>query len=375
MTTLLEIKEKMLKELPPSEDANYLREKLSEIGKNPKRPLGKLNPWAYWIELTRGCNLSCAFCPVRTFQKEEGYNFMSRDTWINLLKVMQEVTPRIRIEFGNGGEPTMHPQILEFLSLAREIVPKIQLSTYTNGVKLIKGELTYKQLFDAGLNGAFVDMYSPLAKHQKLAEESGYEWAYRGDKTRKRDTSKFIFNYVADRYPDKRTIWLVDNPGNWEEDRIKKKKRHTWLNSLDWKAAEKIGLKPTRPEDVPQRRCDIPSRFISVNWDGTFLFCCHDMMRKSVKNFGNINNGITDFMDFWVGKYMQETRKLLHFKNRAGHDLCSKCSFTRNRGDIPPYPEEFYNHYYEKGKWSAVDVKVEKPFVKEPEPVLFNIGE
>ena len=284
----------MLKKLPPSEDANYIREKLSEIGKNPKRPLGKLNPWAWFIEPVRGCNLSCAFCTLKLIQKtEKAYKFITKETWGNILEVIAEVSPFTKLEMANAGEPTLHPELLDLIAMTRKRLPRIQITSYTNGVRLMKGEITYRQLFDAGLNMIFVDMYSPLEKHQKLAEASGEEWYYKYDK---KPDQKDVFTNHAQKDPDIKLICLAENPGNWPNRRFSAGRYHTFLNDLDWPVAKKMGLEPVKI--APKRRCDQANRHVNINWDGTYLFCCFDMLRNSVNNFGNINNGLEDFMEF-----------------------------------------------------------------------------
>lgn len=369
---LSKIKEALLKD-----STGQMAEVIRTIDINPKRPLGKLNPWAWWIEITRGCNLSCDFCPTRLFPKGE-IQFMKKDIWISLLKVIQELTPYSRLEFGNAGEPTLHPDFLEYLSLARKICPDIQILTYTNGTLLINKKLTYKQLFDAGLNMIFLDMYAPFAEHKKLAEESGYYW-YHQD--RKPKDAPSIFTYQKN--PDAHIIMLANNPYNWSKRKLGRGYLQTFLNDLDWKSAERFGLSPIIK--APNRRCDLPCKFVNVNYDGTYVFCCFDYMRHTVNEFGNIKNGLMDFFNFWLGQYMQDARKRLYYKNRNSHEYCSKCSFTSIRCDIPHWKPDRLNEYWDNAKWNKikyepehkdkerVELKKPTPRPKTQSKLFFNI--
>jgi hypothetical protein len=113
-----------------------------------------------------------------------------------------------------------------------------------------------------------------------------------------------------------------------------------------------VSLQPvTKP---PSRRCNIPSKFVSVNYDGTFPFCCFDYMRHTVQKFGNINNGIEDFFKFWLGSYMQTTRKKLDMKDRESHEWCSKCRFTSIRCDIP-YWRAGMKQYWNGKAWRSTE--------------------
>ena len=337
--SLLEIKEELLKNCPSLE----IEEVLKSVGVKTRRPLGKLNPWAWWTEIVRGCNISCDFCPSRLFEKDK-IDFMEEKTWISLLKVINEVTPYSRLELCNAGEPTLHPQLLEFLSIAREICPNLQILMFTNGTQITSGKVTYKELFDAGLNMIFLDMYSPFEKHKKLAEESGYYWYHQDDKPK---DAPGIFTYQND--PNINVIMFAENPNSWSKRKLGRGYLHTFLNDLDWSVASKFGLEPVI--EAPSRRCDFPNKFVTTNYDGTFAFCSFDYMRHTVNNFGNINGGIKDFFEFWLGSYMQDVRLKLYNKDRNSHEYCSKCRFTSIRCDIPYWKPELLTHYWDGNDW------------------------
>jgi len=328
----------------------YLKEPLltyiDNIGKNPHKPLGRLNPWAWWVEITRGCNLRCDFCPTRLFPKNYR-RFMKKDTWVSLLKTISKVTPHTRLELCNAGEPTLHPNFLEYIKLAREICPQLQILTYTNGTQILNGNLTYKQLFDAGLNMIFLDMYAPLEKHKALLRKSGYCWYYQDDKPKEAPS---IFTYRNN--PDAHIVMLAESPYSWSKRKLGRGYLQTFFNDLDWPAAKKFGLVPVT--EPPQRRCDLPNKFININWDGTFVFCCFDYMRHSVDKFGNIKNRLDDFFSFWLGKYMQDTRRKLYNKDRNSHEWCSKCRFTSIRCDIPYWKPELLDQYWNGKKWKTL---------------------
>lgn len=312
---------------------------------NKKRPLGKFNPWAWWVEITRGCNIKCGHCPTVLFP--EGYReYMPRDVWVSMLKVINEITPYSRLELCNAGEPTLHPDLLEYLHIARKICPNLQILTYTNGTMLTNGKLTYKQLFDAGLNMVFVDMYAPFEKHKQIAEQSGYYWFFQDDKPK---DAPNIFQYQNN--PNAHYIMLANPPSKWSKRKLGRGYLQTFFNDLDFEQAAKFGIKPVT--QAPNRRCDLPYKFVNVNWDGTFIFCCFDYMRHTVNEFGNIKEGVDGFMKFWLGKYMQHTRQKVNAKDRNSHEYCCKCRFTAIRCDIPCWKNEgIIDKYWDGVKWN-----------------------
>ena len=325
MRALTEIRDMMLRSGLTSKK---MRDAVRSFCKNPKRPLGKLNPWTWWPELVRGCNLSCVFCPARLIEKN-AWNFMDEKVWTALVETVAELTPYGRINFAMLGEPTLHPKLFDFVRLARKRAPHVQITTYTNGVRLISGEVTYKQLFDSGINCVFIDMYAAYDAHRKLAEESGYEWYHEAEKP---ESIKNVFEYVDD--PERHTIRLSENPYNWSKRKMGRGEFHTFLNSLDWKAAEKFDITPVT--DPPRRRCDQPSKMVNVNYDGSFQVCCAAAMSKKwTTKLGNILGGTEAFLAFWLGEYMQDVRLKVDHKDRAAHELCKTCAYVTIRSDIP----------------------------------------
>lgn len=310
---------------------------IKSINKNKKKPLGKFSPWAWCLEPVRGCNLACWHCPARLFPK--GYKFMSKETWINVWKIIKEVTPYCRVEMANSGEPTLHPDFLEFISIARQISPHSQIQITTNGTTLIKKKITYQQLFTAGVNIVYVDMYAPKEKHISLAEKSGYNfYEYYKKSDNNRPSAWTYHNDQKIQF-----IALSETPDNWPAQKINKGGLGTFLNNIDFEEAKKFNIFPII--DAPIRRCNQPMKYVQVVADGTYLFCCQDVF-NTAKITQNVNGGIEDFIKFWLGGYIQYTRKTLFEKNRRGHPICKNCGIIFSRCDMKLWKEDMFSVIY-----------------------------
>lgn len=331
---------------------------------NKKRPLGKYSNTSWTIEPVYGCNLACGCCATRLFPRNR-YYFMKINIWKKVIKLIKELTPYTRVDFANAGEPLLHPNIIKILKIGREISPYSFFEIITNGTMLLKNKITYKELFKAGANIIYVDMYSPLEKHIKLAKKSGYDYYIRAKKTKK-DPAAWTYHSNM----NIKCIVLQENPLNWSNQK-KKIYFSTFFNNLDWKEAKKFGIRPVKK--APNRRCNQPFRTVNVSYDGYYTFCCFDFMRYIYGSLGNIKDGIEGFINFWLGKYMQEVRKLLHNKDRNSHPLCSKCAFTSSRGDIPCWNEESLNYYWENNKWYKNKIKINKNISNKKIHKLINI--
>jgi 7,8-dihydro-6-hydroxymethylpterin dimethyltransferase len=83
------------------------------------------------IEVTNACNLRCPTC----FATAEGHDFLSLEEVSFMLDefIRHEGHPEV-VQF-SGGEPTIHPQILEIIGQAREKDIKYVMIN-TNGIKM-----------------------------------------------------------------------------------------------------------------------------------------------------------------------------------------------------------------------------------------------
>ena len=269
---------------------------------------------------------------------------MTLETWEQMIDVIRRVSPICRVEIGNAGEPTLNPRFLDFCSSLRQMCPSLQMLTYTNGTTLIDGTISYKDMFDAGLNVVYVDMYAPVDKHEELAKKSGYLYIIDGQEN---NYNFNVFEYQGN--PNFHAIRFSPNPSKWAQKKYATGKLHTFLNNLDWDIALRRGMIPVITP--PNRRCDIPTKFPTVLYDGSYAFCCLDFMRETAGKLWNVSDGVEGFFKYWLGKYMQQGRKFLFEKNRQRHPLCSRCSLTTPRCDIAWWPEELLQHYWNGKKW------------------------
>jgi hypothetical protein len=134
----------------------------------------------------------------------------------------------------------------------------------------------------------------------------------------------------------------------------------TYLNEIDFDLALPHGVTPCL--SAPNRKCDQPSKYANICWDGKYVFCCVDFMRLSIKHkLGDVSTGVKGFMNFWLGKYMQSTRQMLSRKNRNAHDLCSKCNMCGSRSDVAFWDENTLNQYYKNDEWFDLETGVDTP--------------
>ncbi len=83
------------------------------------------------IEITNHCNLECPICIV---QNRHNYN-MTTEEFARILDGLVEKEGVLETINLSGGEPTLHPQFMEFLDMARAKTEISRVSISTNGLK------------------------------------------------------------------------------------------------------------------------------------------------------------------------------------------------------------------------------------------------
>src|SRR5262245_5888570 len=84
------------------------------------------------IEITNHCNLECPICIV---QNRHNYN-MTREEFAKILDGLVEKEGNLETINLSGGEPTLHPNFLEFLDMARAKTEISRVSISTNGLRV-----------------------------------------------------------------------------------------------------------------------------------------------------------------------------------------------------------------------------------------------
>jgi len=323
------------------------------------KPLGNTSPWGWLIEPAFGCNLKCGHCCAELIPEDKkgdatlapkvSADLMDYDTWCSAYKIINKVSPTVRVDLcGFVGEPTLHPHLTDWLSVARELAPLVQIQITTNGTMLRNGKVNYKSLLDAGANIIYTDQYGPNSEFEKLAKESGYPYYQYYDKPEGAPTP---WKYYG---PHLKMIVLMDPPHKWPKSRFNANLLGNWYGNLNWKKGKSFGMKPL--EEPLTRRCNQPFLYVSVAANGNYLLCCQDGMHTFDGMFENVSEGVGGFRNFWYGEKMQVIRRRLRNKDRAATpEACGKCNITFSRSDFKHWQKEQMDIWYQDGKWNQFD--------------------
>ena len=270
---------------------------------------------------------------------------MDENTWRHTWQIIAELTPTCRIDLCLGGEPTLNPDLVEYLKIARTISPLSQIQITTNGTMLLNERITYEQLLTAGANIIYTDMYGSRDNYREMAQQSGFPW-YEYYNAPKGAPSPWTYYG-----PEFKIIVLQEQPENWPKSRFRAGMLGTWYNHLDWDAAKRFGLSPvTEPLN---RRCNQPFLYVNVDSHGQYLLCCQDNTGETAGLFGGVHEGVGGFKKFWFGKEMQTIRRRLRQKDRAGTSQCSRCCVTFSRCDFIHWKDIEVCVWWDGSEWQT----------------------
>jgi uncharacterized radical SAM superfamily Fe-S cluster-containing enzyme len=109
-------------------------------------------PCTVLFEITQRCNLGCPVCFAGSGfveAKDSG----PLDLLLKQLDYIRQMSGKVVLQF-SGGEPTLHPNLLELVNKAASLFPAVQLNT--NGIKLASDPDLATNLVKAGLSWVFL---------------------------------------------------------------------------------------------------------------------------------------------------------------------------------------------------------------------------
>lgn len=128
----------------------------------------KLDLRRLYVEITNYCNLSCKMCFRNEWSEKEG--FMDEDLFRKIIFQAEKFPELSEIFFGGIGEPTVHPNFLEFLDLAKNF----RVSFSTNGI--LVEEMAEEIVKKNNVDRVYVSLDCiPPAKSEIGHEESALE--------------------------------------------------------------------------------------------------------------------------------------------------------------------------------------------------------
>jgi len=274
-------------------------------------------PFTANVEFVTGCNFKCSFCPVAIEPKFQTVSeVMTIETATKTANGLRALNPKLRVEIGVRGEPTLAENLLELLGVFRRRIPACQMTLFTNGSMLWKRPDLAIEMLDAGLNFLCIDCYNgSYERFKKLMTpvvDSTVEML---------DFDDLVPHRLRPGGSKFRKILLVSDI---VEQDVAVRQLHVMAMNSDRDEIERLTGKslPALGDFPLKKRCVRPFREITLHANGDVALCCQDWGAE--KLYANVHD--TSLYSIWYGENHRDTLRRLYAKDR-GFAPCSHCDY------------------------------------------------
>jgi len=284
-------------------------------------------PFMVVVAVTYRCNAKCPACPYTQSTIRQSYKDMPFIGTLTFKKIARECG-----EYGSymrlsgGGEPLLHPHMIELIEYAKGVNAKIGL--ITNGSKLsfdVADRLlavntdAIEISADAADRKTYSDIrvgldFNTLVKNVKYLVNQ---------RNKTGSDTKIIASVVNQKAIDGKLDSIV---AFWKHivDDVQVRKYLTWGIGNPEESADKTPYIPDLSTRVP---CPFPFERLNVDSRGKMEFCGYDIAGET--DFGNVNE--VSIKSVWQGEKFKLWRQLLLEGKYEQIEICSKCPDWRFR--------------------------------------------
>ena len=267
-----------------------------------------------YVEITNICNMHCSFCHGHS----RLHRRMTLPEFSRILQQLQGMTQYVYYHL--MGEPLTHPQLREFLQLAKDMGFRSVITT--NGTLL---DQWGQGLFEAGLHKMFISVHSfegadmsqchrylqTVVNGVTQAEKAGTIVSLRlWNKGFDQGRNSEILNFLQEKLP-----------GEWKENsrgyRIRDKVFLEWGDRFQWPDRE-------AEDGGPSVFCYGLKDHFGILCDGTVVPCCLDS--DGVISLGNVFD--TPLSQILSSPRADAMRQGFQCR-QATEDLCRRCGYAR----------------------------------------------
>ena len=334
--------------------------KTKEVGSTGKSPPFKDPPKIIYLEITNVCNFKCTFCPYQKMIRPK--KFMDIPTFKKIITMLEEdnlFCSHNGVAFHLMGEPLLHPQIYEFISILNERGLSVDLHTNASLISpevidnlsklnLHRLVLSIQTPNEESFNCSKPDSFIPWNEYSNKIVQSVEHYLKKLNENKKNGIKVLQILYMTTFYspPSKGKMlgsWVevmkilnswrdktAKITGNIEDPRICWASDHTANFPIFTKdegrlqlSLREMGIWPDvseKKEPIKEGSCSLPFTNLVVYANGDVGVCCMDYDAKLV--VGNIKDN--KLKDIWFGPVAQEIRESME-NNQLIKPLCQQC--------------------------------------------------
>lgn len=271
-----------------------------------------------YLEITNDCNMACSFChgtcrPVR---------YMNEAEFLRAARELRPVTDYLY--FHLMGEPLLHPQLIDFLSIANGMGYKVILTTNGSLLRERGCELIGRE----GLHKVSISLHAYEVNMMDMTLDEYLDSCFDFCEAASRGGIISVMRLWNAGGEDSLNPYILERmhgrfSGEWKQTysgyRIDERLFLEWGERFEWpdKDADQCGA---------NHSCYGLRDQVGVLSDGTVVPCCLDA--DGVINLGNIfTDSITDILASPRAAALAESFK----KRNITEPLCTRCDFAKRR--------------------------------------------
>lgn len=276
-------------------------------------------PSAYWIDITRTCNLKCIMCPQSKGLGPRQAK-MPLEMFRSIVDDICENHPVIKLYL--SGEPLLHDMLFDMIEYAGE--KGCQTMIHTNGTLLTK-ELSERILSSSltfisfSFDGCSPEIYEKLRPPAKFEAVRSNIRQYLDLRHNRGDGGPHTTIEII-RMQETESL-LQDFVDEWKTsgvDKVNVADYMTWLGSVDdRRIAPSSGGARYKP-------CEAPFRHGCILSDGTVVPCCMDVNGRMP--LGNITE--RGFREIWISHEYRQLRLRMLTADSLEGSICDGCYNT-----------------------------------------------
>jgi radical SAM protein with 4Fe4S-binding SPASM domain len=270
------------------------------------------------------CNAKCPNCPYTQSAIRQNYKdtpLIAPATFKKIADECGQFSAYLRIT--GGGEPLLHPQMVELIEYAKKVGARIGL--ITNGSLLTPATVdrllaANTDAIEISADAADKETYATVRaglNFEKLLKNVHYLVKKRNELKSETKIVVSVINQkaVADKLDSTVAFWkaIVDN--------VQVRKDLTWGIGNPEQSADPT---PYISDRVP---CPFPFERLNVDSRGKIEFCGYDIAGET--DFGNVND--VSIKSIWQGKKYKQWREILLQGKYEDIGICRKCPDWRYR--------------------------------------------
>ncbi len=289
------------------------------------------------VDPTNACNLRCTMCPnSRETVIKKG--FMDMDLYRKIICEIEKQKKRIyRFFLVKDGEPLLHKNIVEMVSLAKEKKIANIVTVVTNGVLLDEEKAT--GFIGSGLDdiGISVDAATRETYHKIKGRDdydilvANIERLVELKKKMKKKNPNIRLKFIETE-DNKHEKEIFINKWKNKVDKLEINPLHDWGGSLEVDQTGSLCGKSLR---YP---CALLWYTMVINCNGTVSLCCIDYNWETV--VGSVKDNTLE--EIWNGKAMEEIRRKHVFDEYETLPLCKTCTYWKIKEDLKSYLKKKY---------------------------------